>query len=182
MEQLPASVRGFRLGAARIERELDLGAHLETSRAGYKHHGVYVGGGKVVHYAGFCRRWRAGPVEEVTLVGFSAGHTIRIVEHPTHAYSPREIVDRARSRLGEREYRLLTNNCEHFCNWCTRGLNHSPQIKRPVALVFRVLAHALARAKSRARFCSPRAIGGPEIDIVAHRPMTHRVAPHDRWD
>ena len=24
----------------------------------------------------------------------------------------------ARSRLGERSYRILTNNCEHFCEWC----------------------------------------------------------------
>lgn len=157
MEQPPASVRGFRLDTARIARELAPGAHLETSRVGYEHHGVYVGDGKVVHYAGFCRRWRAGPVEEVTLFGFSAGHTIRIVEHPTHTYSPREVVDRARSRLGEREYRILTNNCEHFCNWCARGLSHSPQTEHPVALVFRLLADALARVKAELGFCSARA-------------------------
>ena len=145
MEPIPARVRGLRLDAARTEREPALGAHLETSRVAYNHHGVYVGNGKVVHYAGFCRRWRADPVEEVTLSSFSVGHTIRIVEHPTCTYSPREIVDRARSRVGERDYRLLTNNCEHFCNWCIRGLSRSAQAERPVALVFRLLADAVVR-------------------------------------
>jgi hypothetical protein len=28
--------------------------------------------------------------------------------------------ERARSRLGESRYRLLTNNCEHFCSWALR--------------------------------------------------------------
>lgn len=131
--------------SVKLDREPAPGAHLETSRVGYNHHGVYVGDGKVVHYAGFCRRWRTGPVEEVTLLGFSVGHTIRIVEHPTCTYSPREIVDRARSRLGERDYRLLTNNCEHFCNWCIRGLSRSAQAERPVALALRRLTDAAAR-------------------------------------
>ncbi len=141
MEHLPESTRRLRLDDESMQREPALGAHLETSRVGYNHHGVYVGHGRVVHYAGFCRRWRAGPVEEVTLCGFSMGHTVRIIEHPTCTYSPQEIVDRARSRLDERNYRLLTNNCEHFCNWCIRGLSYSAQAKRPIVLVFRLLAH-----------------------------------------
>lgn len=161
MQHIPTSARGLRFDAATRNREPALGAHLETSRVGYNHHGVYVGDGKVVHYAGFCRRWRAGPVEEVTLFGFSVGHTIRIVEHPTCTYAPREIVDRARSRLGERDYRLLTNNCEHFCNWCIRGLSHSTQAERPAALALRLVKKgtqflaALHRALAGIRMIAP---------------------------
>jgi hypothetical protein len=53
-------------------------------------------------------------------------------------YSPKEIVRRARSRIGENDYRLLTNNCEHFCNWCLYGVNRSAQVKRRWQLPFRV--------------------------------------------
>jgi hypothetical protein len=44
-----------------------------------------------------------------------------------------------RSRLGENDYRLLTNNCEHFCNWCLSGVSLSAQVARPFGLPFRVL-------------------------------------------
>jgi hypothetical protein len=78
-------------------------------------------------------------VEEVSLARFSAGREMRIVVHPTSAFSQEEIVRRARSRLGENDYRLLTNNCEHFCNWCSTGISHSRQVERPLVLPLRVL-------------------------------------------
>ncbi len=43
-------------------------------------------------------------------------------------YSPEETVSRARSRLGESNYNLLLNNCEHFAIWCKTGLSKSYQI------------------------------------------------------
>jgi hypothetical protein len=33
------------------------------------------------------------------------------------------------SRVGENRYRLLTNNCEHFCNWCLWGKSYSEQVR-----------------------------------------------------
>ncbi len=121
------------------EQEPPLGAHLTTSRRGYTHHGLHVGGGRVVHYSGFSGFWQCGPVEEVSLSRFSAGREVRIVDHAGSVFSPEEIVRRARSRLGENDYRLLTNNCEHFCNWCLDGVSHSAQVERPLVLPFRVL-------------------------------------------
>ena len=116
------------------------GAHLATMRHGYSHHGVYIGGGRVVHYAGLSGGlWQCGPVEEVSLLRFGHGNAIRVVEHGTPAYSPEEIVRRARSRLGEDDYRLLTNNCEHFCNWCVCGVSRSAQIRQPLRLPLRAL-------------------------------------------
>jgi hypothetical protein len=125
--------------ASARQQELPLGAHLTTSRRGYTHHGVYVGGGRVVHYSGFSGAWQCGPVEEVSLSRFSAGRELRVVHHPKSVFSPEEIVRRARSRLGENDYRLLTNNCEHFCNWCLNGVSHSAQVERPLVLPFRLL-------------------------------------------
>jgi Lecithin retinol acyltransferase len=121
------------------DRDPPLGAHLTTSRRGYTHHGVYVGGGRVVHYSGFSGSWQCGPVEEVSLARFSAGREMRIVVHPASAFSQEEIVRRARSRLGENDYRLLTNNCEHFCNWCSTGVSHSRQVERPLVRPLRLL-------------------------------------------
>jgi hypothetical protein len=119
------------LWAAGLQEEPALGAHLATSRLGYTHHGIYIGGGKVVHYAGLSRSWHSGPVEEVTLTRFALGRPVRIVDHPESIYSAEEIVRRARSRVGEQAYHLLTNNCEHFCNWCVSGLSRSVQVERP---------------------------------------------------
>src|SRR5450755_2698473 len=121
-----------------LEREHLLGAHLTTSRRGYTHHGMYVGVGRVVHYSGLSGFWQCGPVEEVSLSRFAAGHAVQVVDHDRSRYSPQEIVRRARSRIGENDYRLLTNNCEHFCNWCLDGVSRSAQVERRWQLPLRV--------------------------------------------
>ena len=43
-------------------------------------------------------------------------------------YSAEETIKRARSKLHEKEYNLLFNNCEHFATWCKTGLAKSYQI------------------------------------------------------
>jgi hypothetical protein len=51
-------------------------------------------------------------------------------------------VRRARSRLGERHYHLLRNNCEHFCNWCQLGESRSEQVEtlvKPALLLIGIL-------------------------------------------
>jgi hypothetical protein len=122
-----------------LEWEPPLGAHLTTSRRGYTHHGIYVGHTRVVHYSGLSGIWRCGPVEEVSLSRFAVGRSVQIVDHDRSPYTPREIVRRARSRIGENDYRLLTNNCEHFCNWCLSGVSRSAQVEQRWQLPFRVL-------------------------------------------
>ena len=46
-----------------------------------------------------------------------------------HLYTPEETVERAKRRLGEQDYNLLTNNCEYFAIWCKTGVHESHQIK-----------------------------------------------------
>ncbi|NML32473.1 lecithin retinol acyltransferase family protein [Paraburkholderia antibiotica] len=108
--------------------DLPIGAHLVTQRNGYEHHGIYVGNGHVVHYSGFASSVHRGPVEEVELARFAAGHPLSIRATPSALYVGAEAVSRARSRLGENRYRLLTNNCEHFCAWCLLGESRSEQV------------------------------------------------------
>ncbi|EDZ99304.1 conserved hypothetical protein [Burkholderia sp. H160] len=108
--------------------DLPIGSHLVTQRNGYEHHGIYVGNGRVVHYSGFAGSAHRGPVEEVELARFAAGHSLSIRSTPSAIYVGAEAVSRARSRLGENRYRLLTNNCEHFCAWCLLGESRSEQV------------------------------------------------------
>ena len=50
-------------------------------------------------------------------------------EENPRLYSPQETIERAESRLGERGYDLLFDNCEHFAIWCKTGLSRSTQIE-----------------------------------------------------
>ena len=45
-------------------------------------------------------------------------------------YSPEETVRRAESQLGEGDYNLVFNNCEHFALWCKTGVKESSQVQR----------------------------------------------------
>lgn len=130
----PASSQSRTANAVPAQCRLDaraeppLGAHLVTPRRGYSHHGIYVGDGKVVHYAGLAVSLRRGPVEEVSIMCFAAGYEVLIAPSADPVYERHEAVRRARSRLGENRYRLLTNNCEHFCAWCLYGESRSEQV------------------------------------------------------
>lgn len=44
-------------------------------------------------------------------------------------YTAEETIRRARKRLGEAKYNLLTNNCEHYALWCKTGISESYQVK-----------------------------------------------------
>lgn len=53
----------------------------------------------------------------------------------TRLYSAQETVERARSRIGERGYNLLLNNCEHFAVWCKTGVEKSEQVDEIIKLL-----------------------------------------------
>jgi hypothetical protein len=55
------------------------------------------------------------------------------------SYSADEIIRRARSRVGENHYRIFSNNCEHFCEWCLRGQHRSYQVEAWLSAPARVL-------------------------------------------
>jgi hypothetical protein len=111
------------------DQEPPLGSHLVTPRRGYLHHGIYVGARKVVHYSGLARGLHRGPVEEVAFAHFARGQRVWVRSDATSDFDVREVICRARSRVGEDRYRLLTNNCEHFCEWCLRGTARSFQVE-----------------------------------------------------
>lgn len=109
------------------------GAHLLTPWLGFAHHGLYAGDGKVVHYGALLYDIVRKPVEEVTLETFAGGRPVFIVEHGETCLPADDVVRRARSRLGEKRYRLFTNNCEHFVEWCLHDVARSFQAETALA-------------------------------------------------
>lgn len=107
---------------------MSIGDHLRVRRFGYFHHGIQVAIDRVVHYSGLARRLSTGPVQEVSLEDFADGRPVRVMEYDEPPWSPEEIVDRARSRIGEDLYRVLGMNCEHFAGWCVTGRHSSTQV------------------------------------------------------
>lgn len=57
-----------------------------------------------------------------------------------HLYTPEETVERAKSRLGENQYDIAMNNCEHFAFWCKTGLSDSHQVDNVI--------HGIANART----------------------------------
>jgi hypothetical protein len=153
--------------------EPPLASHLVTPRAFYMHHGIYVGSGRVIHYAGLAHRLRRGPVEQVSLEHFARGHTIWIRRSPQR-FDSCEVVARARSRLGESHYRILTNNCEHFCAWALRDERLSWQIERLAAIpsaLYRAF-RAVLRMLKVVHECAPSSSGNS-----LHLPRHFRRGP-----
>ena len=97
--------------------------HLQVPRQHglFNHHGIDLGDGTVAHYLEG-REILKSPLED-----FSQGQPIRVVDHPG-ASAPGLTLRRAMSRIGEQNYNLLFNNCEHFATWCKTGRHRSGQI------------------------------------------------------
>jgi hypothetical protein len=79
----------------------------------YSHHGLYLGRGNVIHYSQF-------EVRIDSLEDFAQGGKIHLMDSDL-IYTIETVIRRAKSKLGEEEYDLLFNNCEHFVNWCRNG-------------------------------------------------------------
>ncbi len=109
------------------------GQHLVIKKAAgsYTHHGLGLGDGRVIHYSGLSDDLSGnGVVEELSLDGFSKGKDIIIKFHTERIFSTDDAILRARLRLGEAQYHVLHNNCEHLVEWCINGKHFSVQSRR----------------------------------------------------
>ena len=97
--------------------------HLQVPRRHglFNHHGIDLGDGTVAHYLEG-REILRSPVSE-----FSQGELVSVMDH-TDASPAGVTLRRAMSRLGEQNYNLLFNNCEHFATWCKTGRHRSVQV------------------------------------------------------
>jgi hypothetical protein len=96
----------------------------------YEHHGIDCGDGSVIHY-----RKPSETIERTSIETFTRGNLVYVREYPKgFCFIADVVVDRAQSRLGERKYNLLFNNCEHFATWCKTGISNSKQIREFVPI------------------------------------------------
>ena len=52
---------------------------------------------------------------------------VYVIKHDS-CYDPEEVVTRAKSKLGERDYNPITHDCGHFALWCKTGISSSEQV------------------------------------------------------
>jgi hypothetical protein len=110
----------------------------------YNHCGIYEGGGRVIHFAapqGAEISQENAVVHRTSLDHFADGCPVKIIEY-AEGFSSEETLRRARSRIGERGYDFLTNNCDHFATACKTGEHHSLQVDE-AKKVIRVVSTAV---------------------------------------
>lgn len=116
---------------------LSPGDHLKFKGAfGYPslyHHGVYVGNGTVVHfYAQNAKDKNNAEIQAISLQRFidlASPHPVEKVVTLRPRLPVAVIQQRCLSKLGQKDYHVLLNNCEHFANWATTGEHRSYQVE-----------------------------------------------------
>lgn len=118
------------------------GDHIRVSRDLYTHHGLYFSNDEIIHFTGQgndnIADWSENQVMTSTLTEFLRGGTLEVrvynEEEKKNLLPPDQIHENAKSRLGERGYNLILNNCEHFANQCALGKHSSEQIEDIVSI------------------------------------------------
>lgn len=99
---------------------MEAGEHLIVYHRWYVHHGIDLGDGRVVHFGRGIYDLPNAKVEVVSRQEFADGGTIRKGTSPI-CFSRNEVVQRAMECVGQGNYDLWDNNCEHFVHWCRNG-------------------------------------------------------------
>lgn len=111
-----------------IEKEPHYGDIVRTKVTFYHHYAIFVSEDEVIQFGLPDNVSR--PADEVAVLAtdvytFLGGGAIEVgvfdKEEKRRCRTPEEVVSLARSRLGERGYDILHNNCEHFVNDCVFG-------------------------------------------------------------
>ena len=89
----------------------------------YEHHGIDCGDGTIIHYS----KIGEAAVRRTSKATFARGNSIYTKERTTSLIAD-DGIKRAESRLGEQQYDLFFNNCEHFANWCKTGRSECIQL------------------------------------------------------
>ena len=115
------------------------GDHIRVQRSGlYSHHGIYISDEEVIHFTGAdddsVLDWSKCEVICTDIAGFLRGGTAEVKiysdDELTNLYPVEHIAAYARACLGDKDYNLVFNNCEHFANVCTLGRFRSIQVER----------------------------------------------------
>lgn len=100
----------------------------------YTHHGVDCGDGTVIHFTGEPGKKSYAAVARTPMAEFALDAIVHQREYSSSQDQPDVVISRAESKLGSREYNLVTNNCEHFATWCCTGRIASQQVRMTTSL------------------------------------------------
>lgn len=140
--------------------KLNPGDHLAWHRnLGYWHHAIVVRCSnicdatvKVIHYAepNSKSKHKGEVVEEWIDLREHHNGLYRMEYHPQSVYSSDVVIKRGRLRLGEVQYSVTSNNCEHFARWCKTGVQKSEQVESMFATLKRVGHKSLVKVGEKA--------------------------------
>lgn len=124
-------------------------------KAGYYHYGIAVDDNTVIHFTGadedLSKNNKEVKITQTSLARFLNGDVLEI-ESPYNAkYDSEEVVQRAKKyvnsqRFRNKYYNFVTNNCEHFANYCYYGSAKSRQVIIGTAVVGVVTGAAIVGA------------------------------------
>ena len=120
-----------------------------------------LGDGRVIHYSGLANDLTTeGVIEELSLEEFAKDKDIIVKEHEGRKFDCDEAIIRAHLRIGEEQYHVLHNNCEHLVEWCINGRHFSQQSRRgKLAYSAGIGARALMGVKNPVGFLAGAAAG-----------------------
>ncbi|MBR2337810.1 MAG: lecithin retinol acyltransferase family protein [Clostridia bacterium] len=116
-------------------KEPTFGDIIRVKAGSFYHYGIYVSDEEIIQF-GLSPIARSGmsdgQIEVCTsnVEGFLLGEFLEVGvcdKKDKRRNSPKQTVAIARSRLGEKGYHILYNNCEHFANECYLGEKYSSQ-------------------------------------------------------
>jgi hypothetical protein len=114
----------------------------------YRHFGIDLGDGTVVHLASVGGDTSQMEVQRVTVAEFADGKPISI-EDVSEVLEDDQVVERALGAVGNTHYHVALGNCEHFARLCKSGEHVSHQMDRLLRGVIRVGLAGLASASAR---------------------------------
>ena len=126
--------------------KIKVGDILYVNRGYYKHYGVYIGEGKIIHFAplnGAEINSKNAVIHETNLDDFLKGGEPEIDKKSKSKYNRLEIVKRACSQVGSNGYNLVFSNCEHFARWCKTGIHESNQVDEAMEIVVESVGYGL---------------------------------------
>jgi cell wall-associated NlpC family hydrolase len=152
----------FTTSQSTLKEKADYGDIIGVSRGVYEHYGIYLGNNRVIHYTSFesdismkntimetdmshflrdsssyfifnCENQEKSKII-VSQSAFKSLKNLFASGLVLEIYTPKETVERAKSRLNEDEYHLALNNCEHFAIWCKTGVSKSYQIDQLLSI------------------------------------------------
>ncbi|MBC7633710.1 MAG: lecithin retinol acyltransferase family protein [Flavobacterium sp.] len=147
------------------------GDHVYVLRPlGYTHHGIDCGDGTIIHFTGEPAKKTDARVAQTPLAEFALDSIVHLRQYSSRSADD-DVIRRATSKLGSREYNLFTNNCEHFATRCCTGRTTSRQVRMAASLTS--FGAAMVAAPS-----AVTGVAGIGVYVASHK---IRGVKHKRW-